>query len=38
VAWSYEDTLPESEPIRGCFGFDATRAEVIAQLPVGATR
>lgn len=33
VAWSYEDTLPESTPIRGWLSFDAARAEVTADLP-----
>jgi uncharacterized protein (DUF427 family) len=34
VAWSYEDPLPESEPIRGWLSFDPARAEVEAELPV----
>lgn len=38
VAWSYQDTPPETLPIRGCLSFDETRAEVIAELPVGVTR
>lgn len=33
VAWSYEDPLPESLPIRGFLGFDDTRARVVADLP-----
>ncbi|OHU99132.1 DUF427 domain-containing protein [Mycobacterium talmoniae] len=33
VAWCYPDPPPESSPIRGCFSFDATRAEVQAELP-----
>ena len=33
VAWSYEDPLPESQPIKGYFSFDATRADVVAELP-----
>jgi uncharacterized protein (DUF427 family) len=33
VAWSYEDTPPETLPIRGFLSFDETRAEVIAELP-----
>jgi uncharacterized protein (DUF427 family) len=33
VAWSYEDTPPETLPIRGFFSFDETRADVIAELP-----
>jgi uncharacterized protein (DUF427 family) len=33
VAWSYSDTPPETLPIKGYFSFDATRAEVIAELP-----
>jgi uncharacterized protein (DUF427 family) len=32
VAWSYQDTPPETLPIRGCLSFDETRAEVIAEL------
>ena len=33
VAWSYHDPLPETLPIKGYFGFDATRADVVADLP-----
>jgi uncharacterized protein (DUF427 family) len=33
VAWSYHDPLPETQPIKGYFAFDATRAEVTAALP-----
>jgi uncharacterized protein (DUF427 family) len=33
VAWSYEDPLPETTPIRGLLSFDETRADVIAELP-----
>jgi uncharacterized protein (DUF427 family) len=33
VAWSYLDPPPESLPIEGFFSFDATRADVIAELP-----
>ena len=33
VAWSYEDTPPESLPIRGYLSFDETRANVVAELP-----
>lgn len=33
VAWSYEDPLPESVPIRGLLSFDEERAEVTAELP-----
>lgn len=33
VAWSYPDTPPESLPIRGFLSFDATRADVLAELP-----
>lgn len=33
VAWSYGEPLPESSPIAGFFGFDATRADVLAELP-----
>jgi uncharacterized protein (DUF427 family) len=34
VAWSYEDPLPESTPITGFLSFDATKAQVEAELPV----
>jgi len=33
VAWSYEDPLPESTPIKGYLSFEPTVAEVSAQLP-----
>lgn len=33
VAWSYHDPPPESQPIKGFFSFDDTRAEVLAELP-----
>jgi uncharacterized protein (DUF427 family) len=33
VAWSYEDTPPETLPIRGFLSFDETRVDVIAELP-----
>ncbi len=33
IAWSYEDPLPESLPIRGMLSFDETRATVVAALP-----
>ncbi|MBV9953071.1 MAG: DUF427 domain-containing protein [Acidimicrobiia bacterium] len=33
VAWSYEDPLPESTPIRGYLSFEPTVAEVSAELP-----
>lgn len=33
IAWSYEDPLPESLPIRGYFGFDPGKVEVVAALP-----
>ena len=33
VAWSYEDTPPESWPIRGHLSFDETRVDVVAALP-----
>jgi uncharacterized protein (DUF427 family) len=34
VAWSYEDPLPESSPVKGHLSFDLERASVDAQLPV----
>ena len=36
VAWSYPDPPPESLPIKGFLSFDATRAEVLAELPESA--
>lgn len=33
VAWSYRDPMPETSPITGFFSFDATRADVVADLP-----
>jgi uncharacterized protein (DUF427 family) len=33
VAWSYDQPLPETSLIKGYFSFDATRADVVAQLP-----
>jgi uncharacterized protein (DUF427 family) len=33
VAWSYLDPPPESLPIKGCLSFDASRADVVAELP-----
>jgi uncharacterized protein (DUF427 family) len=33
VAWSYDDTLPESLPIKGFLSFDADRIDVVAELP-----
>ncbi len=35
VAWSYAEPPPESSPIAGFLSFDATRAEVSADLPAG---
>ncbi len=35
VAWSYEDPLPESLPIRRLLSFDPARATVAADLPPG---
>ncbi|BDX33090.1 hypothetical protein TUM20985_36370 [Mycobacterium antarcticum] len=35
IAWSYADTPPETLPIRGYLSYDETRADVIAELPVG---
>jgi uncharacterized protein (DUF427 family) len=36
AAWSYEDPPPETSPIKGYFSFDATRADVLAELPKSA--
>ena len=33
VAWSYEDTYPESSPIQGWLSFDPDKADVTAVLP-----
>jgi uncharacterized protein (DUF427 family) len=33
VAWSYEDPPPECLPIKGFLSFDASRVDVIAELP-----
>jgi uncharacterized protein (DUF427 family) len=34
VAWSYDDPLPESLPIKGWLSFEPSRVEVEAELPV----
>jgi uncharacterized protein (DUF427 family) len=34
VAWSYDDPPPESIPIKGFLSFDATRVDVVAELPL----
>lgn len=36
VAWSYDNPLPESLPIKGHFSFDAGRVQLIAELPGSA--
>jgi len=36
VAWSYEDPMPETMQIKGFLGFDASRCDVIAELPQSA--
>jgi uncharacterized protein (DUF427 family) len=36
VAWSYDEPLPETLPIRGYFSFDSGKAEVVAELPTSA--
>lgn len=33
VAWSYDNPLPESLPIKGHFSFDAARVSLLADLP-----
>ena len=33
VAWSYEDPLPETLPIRGYLSFDPDKVDVVAELP-----
>jgi len=34
AAWSYQDPPPESLPIKGFLSFDATRVDVVAELPL----
>jgi uncharacterized protein (DUF427 family) len=34
VAWSYQDPPPESLPIKGFLSFDASRVDVVAELPL----
>ena len=34
VAWSYLDPPPETLPIKGFLSFDATRVDVVAELPL----
>ena len=36
AAWSYEEPLPETLPIRGHLSFDETRADVLAELPASS--
>ena len=38
IAWSYEDPLPESMPIKGWLSFDTTRVDVVAEVPSTAGR
>ncbi len=33
VAWSYEDPLPESAPLRGCLSFEGSRVALRHDLP-----
>ncbi|BDB39952.1 MULTISPECIES: DUF427 domain-containing protein [Mycobacterium] len=33
IAWSYEDPLPETGPIKGFLSFDETKVQVAAELP-----
>jgi uncharacterized protein (DUF427 family) len=37
VAWSYDDPLPESLPIRALLSFDPARMTVVHDLPPGGT-
>ncbi|MCV7223201.1 DUF427 domain-containing protein [Mycolicibacterium elephantis] len=37
VAWSYDDPLPETLPIKGFLSFDTERADVSAELPQPAS-
>ena len=34
VAWSYPDPPPETLPIKGFLSFDASRVDVVAELPI----
>jgi uncharacterized protein (DUF427 family) len=34
VAWSYPDPPPETLPIKGFLSFDASRVDVVAELPL----
>jgi uncharacterized protein (DUF427 family) len=36
IAWSYEEPPPESLPIKGFLSFDASRVDVVAELPATA--
>lgn len=36
VAWSYDDPMPETMPIKGFLSFDAEKADVRAELPAVA--
>jgi uncharacterized protein (DUF427 family) len=33
VAWTYDDPLPESTLIKGCFSFVLARVDIVAELP-----
>lgn len=33
IAWSYEEPLPETLPIKGYFSFDPVKVDMVAQLP-----
>ena len=35
VAWSYQDPLPESAPLRGCLSFDESRVTLRHDMPIG---
>jgi uncharacterized protein (DUF427 family) len=37
VGWSYDDPLPESQPIAGCISFYAAKVALTAQLPNAMT-
>ncbi|MBB2990045.1 uncharacterized protein (DUF427 family) [Mycolicibacterium iranicum] len=37
AAWSYEEPLPESTPIKGLLSFDETKVDVLAELPASAS-
>lgn len=37
AAWSYDDPLPETLPIKGMLSFDETKVDVLAEMPESAS-